>query len=136
MKRAALLVLLAACEPGSRCPVAHGEVVSARPLRCADLLEDTKRFDGQTIDVRGRIEYTALGPRVRLLDRGASGDCGRIAGTGIILRLPVDKNVERDCTRALNRKFIRVVGTLTASPDPAGGTVGEVTPLAIVPEGE
>ena len=134
MKRAALIaLLLAACEPGSRCPVAHGEIVSVRPLRCVDLQEDTKRFDGQTIDVRGRLEYTAQGPRLRLLDRGGSGDCGRIAGTGIILRLPVEKNVERDCTRPLDRKFVRVIGALTATPDP-GGTVGEIASVAIVPE--
>jgi hypothetical protein len=125
------LLALVACGPGSRCPVLYGETVSARPLRCADLAEDSKRFDGQLIDVRGRFEHPN-GPRIRLLDLDASGDCGRIAGTGIILRVRVEKKVEKDCTRALDRKFARIIGTFSATPD-GHGTLGEITPVAVVP---
>ena len=138
MKRTALIGVLIACAaacggPGSRCPTLHGETVSARPLRCADLHADAKRFDGEVIDVRGRFEHSMLGPRLRLLDRDAEGDCGRMAGTGVIVRLVVDEKVKRDCTDGLNRKFARVVGTLKIAPDAAGG-LGEVTPVAIVYE--
>lgn len=135
MKRVALLgafLALVACGPGSRCPVLYGETVSARPLRCAELAEDSKRFDREMIDVRGRFEHPN-GPRIRLLDQGASGDCGRIAGGGIILRVRVEKKVEKDCTRALDRKFARIIGQFGATPDGLG-TIGEITPAAIVYE--
>lgn len=125
------LTLVACGGPGARCPTPHGETVAARPLRCADLLADAKRFDGETIDVRGRFENSAKGPRLRLLDRDASGDCGRLAGTGVIVRLDVSENVRRDCTNGLNRKFARVVGPLKIAPDEAGG-LGAVTPVAII----
>ena len=139
MKRAlpvagALGVALAACGPGTRCPTPHGETVSARSLRCADLQADAKRFDGEVIDVRGRFEHSMLGPRLRLLDPDASGDCGRIAGTGVIIRIDVDEKVQRDCTNGLNRKFARVVGKLKIAPDDGGG-LGEIVPIAIVYEG-
>jgi hypothetical protein len=137
VKRAAAVLVpfiaLAACGPGTRCPTLHGETVSARPLRCADLLADSKRFDGEIIDVRGRFEHSMLGPRLRLLDVGGSGDCGRIAGSGVIVRLVVDEKVKRDCTNGLDRKFARVVGKLKIAPDAAGG-LGEVEPVAIVYE--
>lgn len=127
------LVALAACGPGTRCPTAHGETVSARPLRCADLLADAKRFDGEVIDVRGRFEHSMRGPRLRLLDVDGSGDCGRIAGSGVIVRVVVDDKMKRDCTDGLNRKFARIVGKLKIAPDAAGG-LGEVEPIAIVYE--
>jgi hypothetical protein len=130
VKRVGVLLALVACGPGSRCPVLYGETVSARPLKCEDLAADSKRFDREMIDVRGRFEHPN-GPRFRLLDQGASGDCGRIAGTGIILRVRVDKKVEKDCTRALDRKFARIVGQFGATPD-GMGTIGEITPAAIV----
>lgn len=133
VKRALLVVALSACGPGSRCPTAYGEIVAARPLRCDDLAADAKRFDGQVIDVRGRLEHHPNGPRVRLLEPGASGDCGRLAGSGVILRLHVERKVVRDCTSSLDRRFARIVGTLSATPD-AAGTTGEITPVAIVPE--
>lgn len=131
----ALLFLLIACEPGYRCPTLHGETVSARPLKCADLHTDAKRFEGEVIDVRGRFEQSMRGPRLRLLDREGEGDCGRIAGSGVIIRVVVDEKVKHDCTDGLNRKFARVVGKLKIAPDEAGG-LGEMTPVAIVYEGE
>ena len=135
MKRVGLVgafIALVACGPGSRCPVLHGETVKARPLRCADLAADAARYHGEMIDVRGRFEHSDS-PRFRLLDLDASGECGRIAGTGIILRVHVSKDVEKDCTRALDRKFARIIGTFGATPDPIG-TVGEIVPVAIVYE--
>ena len=43
--------------------------------------------------------------------------------------------MKHDCTDGLNRKFARVVGKLKIAPDEAGG-LGEMTPVAIVYEGE
>jgi hypothetical protein len=133
VKRLFLLLALAACGPGTRCPSPHGETVAARPLRCADLQKDAKRFDGEVIDVRGRFEHSMAGPRLRLLDRDGEGDCGRIAGTGVIVRVVADQKMRDDCTSGLDRKFARVVGKLKIAPDEAGG-LGEVSPMAIVYE--
>lgn len=132
MKRALLVVALSACGPGNWCPTLHGETVSARSLSCADLQADAKRFDGEMVDVRGRLEQTMIGSRLRLLDPNASGDCGRLAGSGVIVRLDVEPKVQRDCTKGLNRKFARVVGKLKVAPD-AAGALGEISPVAIVP---
>ena len=127
------IIALAACGPGTRCPSPQGETVSARPLRCTDVLKDAKRFDGEVIDVRGRFEHSMRGPRLRLLDRDGEGDCGRIAGSGVIFRIDVDEKVRKDCTDGLDRKFARVVGKLKIAPDEAGG-LGQLTPIAIVYE--